>query len=345
MNTPHPKQISLSLLIIAAFVLIALSVAGLFAIFNEIGAITLRCLGASANDPTCTPPALLIYGAPLAGLVGLVLLVVALVLARRARSAGKVKLGRPFAIGIIIVATATAIALFVGNSNPTTDKPNAAASVSAETVATKTPGVAGGHADHAADDRTASPAARHPFPEVPTTRNGLELESDPFLASSVEEQAWLDRNGYPNNEQWSALLTASDMQLMAAAQAGDVAAAALHAQRRLIAGDETAIDDMIELGAKGSIFSLELLSSALAGPRADPVMGYALSRVVEMRGNYRVALGRDMMFSTPLNASQRLDAEQLAMEFYSRIEAIQRQTGDSSHPTVDPRPLHGDPSP
>lgn len=75
----------------------------------------------------------------------------------------------------------------------------------------------------------------------------------------------VDRHGYPNVEQWMALTRASDQHLHDAAALGDTVAAALLNQRRLMAGDDAAIKDMLDATAAGSTFSLELLATDSVG--------------------------------------------------------------------------------
>lgn len=181
----------------------------------------------------------------------------------------------------------------------------------------------------------------HPFPHIAQSREGMDMKSDPFQATSVAEQRWLDRNGYPNETQWMALLQATDTQLNDASLAGDKAAKSMLHQRRLLAGDETALDALIEDGARGSTFALELLSSTVAGPLNDPVGGYAWSRVVELRGNARVAIGRDVMLKRPLTPSERLGAEQQAVELFKKLRDLQRSYLGPNAPAVDPRPIDG----
>lgn len=170
----------------------------------------------------------------------------------------------------------------------------------------------------------------------------MSLEGDPFGATSSAEQAWLDRNGYPNERQWAVLVGASDAQLADAAGAGDRVAKTLLDARRLERGDDTAIDAMLEEGARGSTFALELLSSSLAIRRQDLVMAYALSRVVELRGNARVATGRELMFSRPLTPIERVQGEQEALELLQRIRHLQVTLAGAKSPATDPRPIGGE---
>jgi len=192
-----------------------------------------------------------------------------------------------------------------------------------------------------ADREGASPKFRHPFPEVPQSRKGLALETDPFMAESVAEQEWLDRNGYPNAAQWAAYSTAGDIQLEAAALAGDKSAAAMFAQRQLINGDETALERMLTAGATGNTFALELLASTLVGVKKDRVSGHALSRVAEMRGNIRTGFVREAMFSPPLSPLERVEAENEAAEMYKRMLRLQRTMLGANSPPVDMRPIGG----
>ena len=193
----------------------------------------------------------------------------------------------------------------------------------------------------AARKSSPDPMIRHPFPEVPQSRKGLAFETDPFKAESVAEQEWLDRNGYPNAEQWVAYSTAGDIQLEAAALAGDKSADAMFAQRQLIHGDEAALERMLTAGADGNMFALELLAATLIGPKQDPVAGYAMSRVVEMRGNVRIGFVRDAMFNTPLSPQERIEAEQEAVQIYQTLLRLQRKIRGGDSPAVDVRPIDG----
>lgn len=181
-----------------------------------------------------------------------------------------------------------------------------------------------------------STRVNNPFPGVRKTRKGLSLTEDPFFAESAAEQAWLDRHGYPNAEQWKVYTQASDSQLQIASAQGDRAAKALLLQRNLMAGEEGAIAEMLGEGATGSIFALELLSSTLANRQNDRVMAYAISRVAEMSGNFRIAGGRDLMFEEPLTPAERIDAEREAFRIYADLSR-------SPSFRVDPRPIVPEP--
>lgn len=192
---------------------------------------------------------------------------------------------------------------------------------------------------------SASPGAAvpavHPFPEIPKTRDGLALESDPFIATSIEEQAWLDRNGYPNEPQWAAYSQATEMQLREAAATGDKAAKVILLHRQLMAGDDSAINELFNEGVSGSGFALDMLASFLASSRgSDRSTAYAVSRVSEMRGNLRVAIARDLMFDSPLTQDERRQGEKAALEIYSALASQQKKERPNSSP-VDPRPIGG----
>lgn len=188
----------------------------------------------------------------------------------------------------------------------------------------------------------AQPGAAHPFPELPRSRAGLPLNDDPFLATSKEEQSWLDRNGYPNVKQWAAYGRASDSLLEQAAAAGDKAARIMLDQRKLMAGDDTKIEALLTEGAKGSAFALDMLAAYLAnGDSGGRVTAYAVSRVSEMRGNIRLGPARDAMFNKPLSPSDRMEGEKEAFEIYNSLYELQKSIAGPSSKPVDPRPIGG----
>ena len=185
-------------------------------------------------------------------------------------------------------------------------------------------------------------SGRHPFPDLPQSRDGLSLDDDPFMATSKAEQSWLDRNGYPNAKQWATYTQASDLQLREAAELGDRGAKAILDHRRLMAGDGAAVTDLLTEGAKGSGFALDMLASYLASSRGDDRQtAYAVSRVSEMRGNLRVAAARDLMFDVPLTNSERMQGDQEAMDIYNSLYELQRKIRGPSSSPVDPRPIGG----
>lgn len=61
---------------------------------------------------------------------------------------------------------------------------------------------------------------RHPFPEVPQTRDGMSFDNDPGYAESKAEQKWLDRHGFPNEKRLDAYMGAPEALLKQASEAG-----------------------------------------------------------------------------------------------------------------------------
>lgn len=180
-----------------------------------------------------------------------------------------------------------------------------------------------------------------PFSNVAKSRVGLAFETDPFSPKSKEEQAWLDRHGYPNAEQWREYNVASDTQLEQAALNGDVVAETLLNARLLNLGDESAETALLYSAALGNTFALEMLSSSMATGKngLDPIDGYAFSRVAEMRGNLTLGIGREMFFPTRLNSSQRVEAEARALNYFNILTEVQKEIQGKNAITIDPRPL------
>jgi len=165
-------------------------------------------------------------------------------------------------------------------------------------------------------------APRHPFPEVPLTRAGMDFEDDPGFAESVAEQQWLDLHGYPNIRQWETYTAAPDERLREAAAAGD-AVAGVMLDGRLLRTDPKAQERLVEAGVDGNLFALQLLAAYQAGSRnGDPVAAYAVSRVAEMRGDLRAAIGREVMMPTPLTPEQRLLGEAEALRLNETMNKL-----------------------
>lgn len=343
MKTESNGKWGLSAWLAASFVLLISAMTAIWLALSRFQEVALACISSQAPGPECAAPGPILMAGVALGLVGIVILAVVLFRARKKPTSEKRRF--PLVVGfgvagLLIAAILLKVLVPISDSGVGMKSVDSGGHAQASTASRE----AGGEDSSDLEERaatTATPAVSHPFPEVPTSRKDMDLESDPFTAESVEEQAWLDRNGYPNAKQWEALNLASDMQLLQAAEAGDTAARALYDQRRLIAGDTEAIDSMINLGARGSLFSLELLASTLAGPGNDPVTAYALTRVVEMRGNYRIGMGRDMMFRRPLTNLERVEGEQAALDLYGRIGALERSIRGGSASQVDPRPIGG----
>ena len=147
--------------------------------------------------------------------------------------------------------------------------------------------------------------ALSPFAHIPQTRDGMPFEDDPFIAESIEEQRWLDRNGFPNARQWAAYSQAPDGLLQQAAASGDTVAGVTLDARRLAQGEQEAAGRLMDAGRKGSLFAVSTLQAYVSSPHGgDPVLGYALGRLMEMKGDSRVAAGR-ALFPDSLSVEQR----------------------------------------
>jgi hypothetical protein len=178
-------------------------------------------------------------------------------------------------------------------------------------------------------------APMDPFFRVPKTRNGLPLENDVFVAESVEEQRWLDRNGYPNSQQLAAYSSASDFTLEQAAAHGDQVAGVELASRQLMQGDPEASGKLMTAGMNGSSFALSKLAAYLMySKHGNPELGYAVSRVVELRGDWRSGLGRDLFLPHPLTPVQKARAEGKAFQM---LDSFRRHS--PVQPYIDPRPF------
>lgn len=174
-----------------------------------------------------------------------------------------------------------------------------------------------------------------PFSRVPKTRNGLPLDNDVFVAKSVEEQRWLDRNGYPNSEQLSAYSSASTLTIEQAAAHGDQIAEVELASRQLLRGDPKAAGKLMTAGMNGSSFALSRLAAYLSsGKHGNPELGYAVSRVLELRGDWRAGIGREFGFEAPLTSIQKARAEGKALQI---LDSFRRHS--PVQPYIDPRPL------
>jgi len=78
-----------------------------------------------------------------------------------------------------------------------------------------------------------------------------------------------------------------------------------------------------------------VLQAYMAGsPKGNPEFAYSLSRVMEMMGDTRVALARDMSFRQTLSPEMRVSAEAEALVLFKQIEARSKK-----RPFVDPRPF------
>lgn len=174
------------------------------------------------------------------------------------------------------------------------------------------------------------------FSHLPQSRHGLPLDSDPFVAASVEEQMWLDRNGYPNAEQWVAYSSASDGLLAQAAADGDTFAAVILDSRALANGDKGAVNRLLKESQNGSTFALSMLQAYMANsPKGNPSLAYSLSRVLELKGDTRAGLARDFSSGVAnLSPAQRVKAEANALKLFEQLKETSKK-----QPFVDKRPF------
>lgn len=175
-----------------------------------------------------------------------------------------------------------------------------------------------------------------PFKDIPKRRHGLSVKEEFNVAESIEEARWLDRNGYPNNEQMRAYSAAPDIVLEQAAAYGDSVAAVMLAGRQLSKGDLDAAGKLMTAGMNGSSYALSTLGSHLATSKdnGNPELGYTILRVVELRGDWRAGLTREFLFGTNLSQEQRIRAEGEAIVMLNTL-----RKNSTIRPYVDPRPL------
>ncbi len=186
------------------------------------------------------------------------------------------------------------------------------------------------------------PRAGTAFSSLPTSRMGLDLNTDPFGAESKEEQEWLDRNGYPNEKQWLAYKGASESLLAQAAEQGDSFAGIELNKRRLARGDKQGHDELLRSAMLGSQFALESLAAYMAGSSQGDAQGaYMLYRLGELRGNSDLAMARETL-TERLPPPKRMEAEgQARMLFRKFGTAFRAQNGPGARFT-DPRPFGAD---
>jgi len=227
-------------------------------------------------------------------------------------------------IGIAAVAVVGLAAVGwtqLGDSVRPVKRSEASASSPAPGQADATPQAADSKSAAGSQRQTLS-APHHPFPEVPLTRAGMDFEDDPGFAESKAEQEWLDLHGYPNIRQWETYTAAPDERLREAAAAGD-AVAGVMLDGRLLRTDPKVQQRLVEAGVDGNLFALQLLASYQAGSRnGDPVAAYAVSRVSEMRGDLRAAIGREVMMTTPLTTEQRMLGEAEALRLNETMNKL-----------------------
>jgi hypothetical protein len=181
----------------------------------------------------------------------------------------------------------------------------------------------------------------YPFPLLKRNRKDLALTEDLFGPQSREEQAWLDRNGYPTRDQVETYSSASDAELEQAARLGDKVAEVFLNQRNLMKGDSEAESRLIDQAAKGTTYALLGMAGYYAGSKTanDPMKAYAYTRAIEMLGDQKMGLTRDFILHGQLDPRARFEAEALSIKTYNEIVRRRRLLLGPSAPIVDPRPV------
>lgn len=189
--------------------------------------------------------------------------------------------------------------------------------------------------DSSSTHTQATAATKTPFPELPQSRQNLDLESDPFGPTSEAEQKWLDTHGFPNARQWETYTAASDYLLEQAANSGDRVARTMLDARRL-REDPEAKTRLFSAGAEGNIFALNSLAAYMTGSKDGNLqVGYSLSRVAEMRGDSRIAMARDVAMPRKLNELEKMHAEADAIRMNNQLDRMYRD----KHGALPPPPI------
>jgi hypothetical protein len=183
--------------------------------------------------------------------------------------------------------------------------------------------------------------AADPFPELIRTRENAPLDGDPWGPTSKEEQAWLDRNGFPTGQQMDAYFKASDQVLEQAIQAGDRTAGVFLDARKLALGDEAARNRLVAAAADGSLYALSSLTAYYGSKpsQSGTAYAYSISRVSEMLGDFRAGSARELFAGRPLNPVERQRAEENARTIYNLILAARQERSGAGARIVDPRPV------
>ncbi len=185
----------------------------------------------------------------------------------------------------------------------------------------------------------APPTIKNPFPEIPRSRENLDLESDPFGPTSEAEQRWLDAHGFPNARQWETYTLASDYLLEQAAKSGDGVAGTMLDARHL-SDDPEARTRLFSAGAEGNIFALSSLAAYMMGSKNGNLqVGYSLSRVAEIRGDTRIAMARDVGMPRKLGDLEKMQAEADAIRMNNQLDRMYRDKHGSPPPPPTRRPV------
>ncbi len=180
---------------------------------------------------------------------------------------------------------------------------------------------------------------KNPFPEIPRSRENLDLESDPFGPTSQAEQRWLDAHGFPNARQWETYTLASDYLLEQAANSGDGVARTMLDARHL-SEDPEAKTRLFVAGSEGNIFALSSLATYMTGSKNGNLqVGYSLSRVAEMRGDSRIAMARDIGMPRKLDDIEKIQAEADAIRMNNQLDQMYREKHGVAPPPPVRRPV------
>lgn len=120
-------------------------------------------------------------------------------------------------------------------------------------------------AEQPSDQAVAPPAAQDASASEYLCRQSDDCKSNVLAASSSEEAAWLQANGYPSSAELARLQKLSDSQLKAAADAGSVTALAVYGGRLALGSDtRNGLDALRKATERGSIYAYYGLSNVYA---------------------------------------------------------------------------------
>lgn len=146
----------------------------------------------------------------------------------------------------------------------------------------------------------AAPAAQDVRVSEYLCRQGDDCKSNALAASSSEEAAWLQANGYPSSAELARLQKLSDSQLKTAADAGSVTALAVYGERLALGNDtKNGLDALRKATERGSIYAYYGLSNVYAERKGlkNIVDSGAYLRVAYMLGDSKA--GTALLGKTP----------------------------------------------
>lgn len=149
----------------------------------------------------------------------------------------------------------------------------------------------------------ANPVGKTREPISPLTKrlcsSGLKCEHEPLLASSIEEARWLQKFGYPSQEEVSQFSALSESQLERQAASGSLAALAVYGGR--LTKSNRLGDGLLALkqaADNGSIYAYYELSNAYAtnSTLKNNIDAAAFLRVAYLLGDSKAATAIQMNF-------------------------------------------------